>query len=217
MELLKKQAEAIEIDALMHHIRAFSELSGKIKYATQKRVMIEMLLIKLCKPEMEVSQDALLDRIRALEEKIESGAINVNVVSSQSIGIDMTPSVPATKKTLDRAVPDDIKAVIRQWGAIRSDLPQPMKTYLKTAKLSLNGEDRLLVVVEDGVGSDYFLKQEGNKAYLQEKISEAMDKQVIIDVQSVSDDREFDSKYVDLTAIQFDIDEIEDDGADEFI
>ena len=128
----------------------------------------------------------------------------------------MSKNAPVIKKTLDRAVPDDVKNVIRQWGAIRSDLPQPMKTYLKTAKLSLNGDDRLLVVVEDGVGSDYFLKQEGNKAFLQEKISEAIDKQVVIDMQSVSDDREFDSKYVDLTAIQFDIDEIEDD-AEEFI
>ena len=216
LERLKEQADAIEIDALMHHIRAFSELSGKIKYATQKRVMIEMLLIKLCRPEMEVSQDALLDRIRALEEKIESGTINVNVVSSQVAGGEIANSAPSVKKTLDRAVPEDVKQVIRQWAAIRNDLPQPMKTYLKTAKLSLNGEDRLLIVVEDGVGSDYFLKQEGNKAYLQEKISEAIDKQVMIDMQSVTDDREFDSKYVDLTAIQFDIEEIEDD-AEEFI
>ena len=216
LALLKEQADAIEIDALMHHIRAFSELSGKIKYASQKRVMIEMLLIKLCKPEMEVSQDALLDRIRALEEKIESGAIAVNVAPAINIGYENVQSAPVKKKTLDRAVPEDVKQVIRQWAAIRNDLPQPMKTYLKTAKLSLNGEDRLLIVVEDGVGSDYLLKQEGNKEFLQDKISEAVDKQIMIDVQSVKDDREFDTKYVDLTAIQFEIDEIE-DGAEEFI
>ena len=44
-----------------------------------------------------------------------------------------------------------------------------------------------------------------------------MDKQIVIDMQSVKDDREFDAKYVDLTAIQFDVDEIDDDDADEFI
>ena len=216
LAILKQQADAIETDALMHHIRVFSELSGKIKYATQKRVMIEMLLIKLCKPEMEVSQDALLDRIRALEEKIESGAIAVTAVPSVNAGYENIASVPATKKTLDRAVPDDVKQVIRQWAAIRNDLPQPMKTYLKTAKLSLNGEDRLLIVVEDGVGSDYFLKQPENKEFLQTAISGMVDKQIVIDMQSVKDDREFDTKYVDLTAIQFEIDEIDDD-AEEFI
>ena len=93
-----------------------------------------------------------------------------------------------------------------------------MKTYLKTAKLSLNGEDRLLIVVEDGLSSDHFLKNEENKNFLQAQISEAVDKQIVIDMQSVKDEREFDTKYVDLTAIQFDIDEVDDDdGADEFI
>jgi DNA polymerase-3 subunit gamma/tau len=216
LERLRQQAEGIEIDALMHHIRAFSELSGKIKYATQKRVMIEMLLIKLCKPEMETSQDALLDRIRALEEKIESGAFAVNMAAPSGAAYESAPSTPVVKKTLDRALPDDVKQVIRQWAAIRNDLPLPMKTYLKTAKLSLSGDDRLLVVLEDGLSSDYFLKQEGHKEFLQDKISEAVDKQILIDIQCVKDDREFDTKYVDLTAIQFDIDEIEDE-AEEFI
>ena len=216
LERLRQQADGIEIDALMHHIRAFSELSGKIKYATQKRVMIEMLLIKLCRPEMETSQDALLDRIRALEEKIESGAFAVNMAAPSNVSYESTPATPVVKKTLDRALPDDVKQVIRQWAAIRNDLPLPMKSYLKTAKLSLSGDDRLLVVLEDGINSDYFLKQEGHKEFLQDKISEAVDKQVQIDIQCVKDDSEFDAKYVDLTAIQFDIDEIEDE-AEEFI
>ncbi len=213
---LKEQADSIEIDALMHHIRVFSELSGKIKYSSQKRVLIEMTLIKLCKPEMEVSQDALLDRIRALEEKLENGEFTVVSSLPQSAGYETINSTPVVKKTLDRAVPEDVKAVIRKWAAIRNDLSMPMKVYLKNAKLSLAGDDRLLIVLEDGLNSDFFLKQEGHKELLQEKISEAVDKQILIDIQCVKDDREFDAKYVDLTAIQFDIDEIEDD-AEEFI
>lgn len=216
LQKLKEQAAAIEVDALMHHIRVFSELSGRIKYASQKRVLIEITLIKLCKPEMEVSQDALLDRIRALEEKIESGAFAVNVATPQNATYESIPNTPIVKKTLDRAVPDDVKQVIRQWAAIRNDLPMPMKAYVKNAKLSLAGDDRLLIVLEDGLNSDFFLKQEGHKEFLQDRISEAVDKEVLIDIQSVKDDREFDTKYVDLTAIQFDIDEIEDE-AEEFI
>lgn len=216
LQKLKEQADAIEVDALMHHIRVFSEVSGRIKYASQKRVLIEITLIKLCKPEMEVSNDSLLDRIRALEEKIENGAFTVNAVTPQGVMSENTPSTPVVKKTLDRAVPDDIKQVIRQWAAIRNDLPMPMKAYVKNAKLSLAGDDRLLIVLEDGLNSDFFLKQEGHKEFLQDRISEAVDKEVLIDIQSVKDDREFDTKYVDLTAIQFEIDEIEDE-AEEFI
>ena len=215
LERLKKQAETVEVDALMHHIRAFSELSGKIKYATQKRVMIEMLLIKLCKPEMEASQDALLDRIRALEEKLESGNFNI-AAANVNASYEERPKEPVVKKVLDRALPDDIKQVVRQWAAIRNDLPLPMKAFLKKAKLSISGDDRLQIVLDDEFNADYFLNNPDNKQLLQDKISEAVDKQIIIDIQRVKDEREFDTKYVDLTAIQFDIDEMEDD-AEEFV
>ena len=37
----------------MRFIRIFSELSNQIRYASQKRVLIELALIKLTKPQME--------------------------------------------------------------------------------------------------------------------------------------------------------------------
>ena len=73
MQQLKEEAEMIETDMLLRYIRIFSELSGQLKYASQKRVLLEVALIKLCTPAMEIEQDSLLDRIRALEEKIEQG------------------------------------------------------------------------------------------------------------------------------------------------
>ena len=70
---LKEEAQMIENDTLIRYIRIFSELSNQLKYATQKRVMMEVAFIKLCRPEMEVEQDTLLERIRALEEQIQQG------------------------------------------------------------------------------------------------------------------------------------------------
>ena len=61
----------VEADMLLRDIRIFSELSGQLKYAAQKRVLLEVALIKLCTPAMEAKPDSILDRIRALEEKIE--------------------------------------------------------------------------------------------------------------------------------------------------
>ena len=49
----------------------FLDPSNQIKYATQKRVLLEVTLIKLCTPAMETTQDSLLDRIRAVEEKVD--------------------------------------------------------------------------------------------------------------------------------------------------
>ena len=80
---LKEEALQIEDDTLMRYIRIFSELGGQIRYASQKRVQVEVAFIKLCRPAMETNTDVLLDRIRVLEqefeakmEELESGAIS---------------------------------------------------------------------------------------------------------------------------------------------
>ena len=44
---LKEEAEMAQPDAIMRYIRELSELSGRIRYAGQKRILIEMALIKL--------------------------------------------------------------------------------------------------------------------------------------------------------------------------
>ncbi len=72
---LKEEAQMIENDALMRYIRIFSDLSNQLKYATQKRVLLEVALIRVCVPQMETRQDTLLERIRALEEKVEKGLV----------------------------------------------------------------------------------------------------------------------------------------------
>ena len=66
LALLKEEATMIEAPQLMRYIRIFSELSNQIRYATQKRVMIEIALIKLCKPEMEEDYGSLAERIAQL-------------------------------------------------------------------------------------------------------------------------------------------------------
>lgn len=66
MERLMAEAQMTDMNALMRYIRIFSELSGKIKYASQKRILIEVALIKLCRPGMETDMDSLFARIRDL-------------------------------------------------------------------------------------------------------------------------------------------------------
>ncbi len=67
LALLKEEAQMIDSDTLIRYIRIFSDLTNQLKYATQKRVLLEVTLIKLCRPAMDQNKDALLDRIRAIE------------------------------------------------------------------------------------------------------------------------------------------------------
>ena len=59
MALLKEEARLVEADVLMRYIRIFSELSNQVKYSSQKRILIEIAIIKLCKPAMETNMDSL--------------------------------------------------------------------------------------------------------------------------------------------------------------
>jgi len=73
---MQEEAELVSENALMRYIRIFSELSGQLRYAVGKRIMIEMTLIKICRPSMETKNDALLERIRDLEQAAEHLAAN---------------------------------------------------------------------------------------------------------------------------------------------
>jgi len=73
MALLKEEARLVEADVLMRYIRIFSELSNQVKYSSQKRILIEIAIIKLCKPAMETNMDSITDRLAKLEKKMEQG------------------------------------------------------------------------------------------------------------------------------------------------
>ena len=75
LALLKEEASMVDADILMRYIRIFSELGSQIKYASQKRILIEIAIIKLCKPEMEKDYTSLVDRIDSLEKKLEKGVV----------------------------------------------------------------------------------------------------------------------------------------------
>lgn len=68
---LREEAQMIEGETLMRYIRIFSELSGQLRYASQKRVLIEIALIKLTKPQMEQNLDSILQRLDELEERLD--------------------------------------------------------------------------------------------------------------------------------------------------
>ncbi|MCM1182225.1 MAG: DNA polymerase III subunit gamma/tau [Roseburia sp.] len=197
--LARLRAEADDMDAeeIMRDIRIFSELSGQIKYATQKRILIEMTLIKLCRPQMETTNDAMAARVRNLEEKVEKGVVQTVPIAIQSTQTDGRPQAAAM---LPKAIPDDIREIVNNWSGIVSEAMPPLKFYLKSARLSLGGENSLLIVVEDGVAYDY-LKEEDNHRRVEEMISNFLQKEVSVRIQSLSEGSRFEDSYIDLSKV----------------
>lgn len=201
---LKEESDMVDYDTLLRYIRIFSELSNQLKYATQKRVMLEVALIKLCKPEMEVSQDSLLDRIRAVEEKVEKGASSPRTeVVYVNRGEEGKKEQP--KPELPKALHEDVQTVAKNFPAIRNQASGMLKSYLKQAKLSVGNQDQLLLVFEDEVAAG-FAGTEVHKAEIRSLIEEKIGKTIEIEVRHVEEGRRFEESFVDIEQlIQMDI------------
>lgn len=193
---LKEEAGMAEPDRIIRYIRIFSELSGQIRYASQKRIMVEIALIKLCRPGMETSKDTLLDRIRQLEEKVEQG-VPVAVIPSQQQAASVSNR---PRPELPKAIPEDIKEIVTKWPAVSARAENPMKQYLKGANLSLGGDNKLLLVMRDGPGSDYFSKPQ-NRELLEQLLEDFAGKKIAVEVRTVAGEREFVDSYVDLSKV----------------
>lgn len=201
---LKEESEMVDYDTLIRYIRIFSELSNQLKYATQKRVMLEVALIKLCKPEMETNQDSLLERIRAVEEKVEQGAVAPRTeVVYVNRGEEAREEKP--KVELPKALHEDVQKVAQNFPAIRNQASGMLKSYLKQAKLSVGNQDQLLLVFEDEVAAG-FAGTEAHKEEIRSLIEEKIGKTIEIEVRHVEEGRRFEDSFVDIEKlIQMDI------------
>ncbi len=223
LALLKEESEMIETDVLLRYIRIFSELSEQLRYATQKRVLLEVTLIKLCTPAMEVKTDSLLDRIRALEERLEQGlaAVQAGAYSgmpggypeggfpggsgsfpegSFSRGNDFgsiaQPGV-AAKQEIPLAIPEDVQEIVKNFRSIAEGTSAPVSTYLKKARLSLGGENRLMIVLPDSLGAS-IVGTEAHKKELEELIEQRIGKKVEVEVQEIEEGRRFEDSFIDI-------------------
>lgn len=98
LKQLRSDAGKADGTTLMRYIRIFSELSNQLRYASQKRVLVEVALIKLTRPSMEPNLDAILQRLGDLEaqmEDLEAGRMAIPMTAAyQAAGSPPAGQVP---------------------------------------------------------------------------------------------------------------------------
>lgn len=193
---LKEEAKMIESEVLMRYIRIFSELSNQVKYSSQKRILIEIAIIKLCKPEMETNYDSLTERLGKLEKKMEKG-IPMAVVPVATEKVDVQSQQPIERKPLPKAIPEEVKEVVKNWNAILQNMPGLVKGYLKAGHLSLAGDNRLAIVLDDAVAAQ-LLGDEEHRKIIADAITESIDREVEVQIQLNESSRPFEEAFVDL-------------------
>lgn len=207
LKLLKEEAKMVRPEVLMRFIHVFSQLTNQIKYSSQKRILIEIAIIKLCKPAMDQDLDSLLQRIDDMEKKIENGVFPVGVSDAVSAaGAETGQAASARKRPeLPKAVPEDIQHLVKNWNLVLGDLSGLVRNYLKMAHLSLGSGNTLLIVLEDTVAVAFLNKEEYLKE-IREAIEKNTGKQVEIDITANETGQPFGEVYADLEElIQMDI------------
>ena len=195
---LQEEAGMVREDTLMRFIRILSDLSNQLRSAASKRVLLEIALIKMCRPETQNDEISVLERVRRLEKQIESGVVvhqaqggsygygedyqdqdwsRFGVASGGTAGAEAagTPSGNAAgmpEEPPEKAASEDLQKVMQNWRSIISAAPEKrFKTVLASAvpKYDSSGDDpRLFVVFSDFLGEPYL--QDAQKKEELEKI-----------------------------------------------
>lgn len=203
LQILKEESTLIEPEVLIRYIRIFSELSNKLKNATQKRILIEIAVIKLCRPQMENNYDSIIDRLASLEKKMEQGI----PVAASAVAAQGTTTDAPKKRELPKSIPEDIQEVIRNWKSILSELGPTTKIYMNKAVTTLGAGGELELVYDDLNAYEYV---NGNRAdccnILKTAIENRIGKEIQIKVTKNDSGYAADEVVEDLSSlIQFDI------------
>lgn len=160
LAILKEEATGVDTETLMRYIRIFSELSGQLRYASQKRILVEIAFIKLTTPSMEQNLDSILQRITLLEQKMQEMPDNLQKLASlapaagqaasSKTAVVETPPEPK-KVSLPPAQYEDLMLMRKEWGRIASlsQLVGSIRLSLPKTSVEPAGEGCLCIVCTD--------------------------------------------------------------------
>ena len=169
LKQLKADGEKADGPTLMRYIRVFSELSNQLRYATQKRVLVEVALIKLTRPAMEPNLDSILQRLGDLEmlmEDLEAGRMTIQAAApayaaagtagqaARPAAASAEPEIPAERVSLPKAQLEDLKLVRNEWARIVRSMGGGAKSYLRDTVVEPGGEGCLTIVFMDPMNYD---------------------------------------------------------------
>lgn len=203
LAILKEEAKEVDEQSLMRYIRVFSDLSNQIRYAARKRVLLEIALIKLCKPEMDQNVDSLLERIKQLEEKLEKGVVVSHTEAPASIEAAQIAEPLKKPQILPEALPEDLKEAAKNWRSIISQIAKKapsLQVVLNNATLSVDDNKGLMIVVTDSLDKD-FIDREGHMQVIKDTLSQFLHKQVQVSTKLLDRSKERIEDVPDLSKL----------------
>ena len=166
LKQLREDAALADENVLMRYIRVFSEVLNQIRFAAQKRVLVELAFIRLTKPEMEQSMDAVLERLERLERQMEEGIPAApwpgnmagdgsqlalpQAVQPQAPSLESREAEPRTE-TLPKAQLEDLNLIRNEWGKIVREMGMSIRPSFRETVVEPAGDSCLCIVFSDAM------------------------------------------------------------------
>lgn len=147
---LKKLATEIDEQIIMRYIRILSGVSADMKNSTEKRVLLEVAIIRMCRPQMETDTASLYDRIDELERKMENGAFVASpMAAGEGTPANNEAAPRGQKHMIPEATPEDVKAMVERWNAFKGQYDDPMvRVFLESLYPSISDDGKLMLVID---------------------------------------------------------------------
>ncbi|MBR4812939.1 MAG: DNA polymerase III subunit gamma/tau [Lachnospiraceae bacterium] len=192
MKLLAHEAKVYAPEELMRYISVLCELTNRLRHESQKRVLIEMTVVRLCRPQVDVDNEAVLDRIRRLENELA-----VLRKTGVSAPVAEPEEEEAPKEKLKIALPEDILDVVKNWQTLCNMAPQPARLAMKVCTPSLSRSGNLLLVFSSA--TDFNLINSMNHIEQVEKtIEKVIHHKVTVEIEQLKEGED-PGRYVDLS------------------
>lgn len=223
---LKKDSAIVDTDTIMRYIRILSELENELKYSSQKRIKLEVTLIKLMKPAMGAREDVsdILGRLSVLEgqmqdalNKLKNGVVPVGVFNQTPTAgmMDGQPhndSNAVADKRVIEALPQDMEAIARQWDGIVHSIDDPMmRTFLLGSHVTLTEDNTSLEIMFNSTSAYNAFSREEDKERLEALIEERTGVSVNIKITKLDDNEDFQNRFTDIRDLVSNIDIVVDD------
>ena len=191
LALMENMADRLTFNELMRYIRIFSELSNNVRYATQKRVLIELAVIKLCIPAMEQNYEAIVQRLDDLTQTVSNIMENPQVVQvaatsgNASSGTDSEADKKAAfeemKKTLPAATLQELQAIAGHREEVFSLLEPALANLLRMSDIRINKDRQTIVIMLDEHNKGLLEKNEEDRQAVEDAFIQVMERQLRVE------------------------------------
>ncbi|MGN0243846.1 MAG: DNA polymerase III subunit gamma/tau [Lachnospiraceae bacterium] len=195
MEAEKEIAQNVPAEILMRYINELSETVNRLRQATNKRVLVELALIRLCKPQMSSQDNTVMERLAALEQQIEEQKNRIlTAPSAYAAPSDTQPiteepilhPMEEIEKRLPPAEVEDLKKLVAHLQAWIPKQGGPVANFLGKAKVTLSDTGSSIRLLfqnnNDGIMAKDYFERDGHKNlnHLAQELSGQIGKEVEI-------------------------------------